>query len=297
MGYRRIVAFALFPLLTVLSVRAADEKDADAKPQGAEEVLTSHGLHKVGAFYALPEETVMTKKYKEVEPLRKKATDAEKKAKDAEKRLEQKRQQVIMCMQKRQWLMSQLNGQRSGDPRIVNQANELSGTIELMDKSHEVEDAAKAARSAATDVTEHYVELVLQLRKGYNEAREKYEALAADEKVTQALESLNKDSATKLKLGPTTAMAMLDRNLKRLETSFVSEIIQMRKGDGDLWYVSATFNGQAACDLTVDTGSSSVLLPYATAAKLGITASETIRKSPARSPTATRSRRSSSTRR
>jgi clan AA aspartic protease (TIGR02281 family) len=279
MSYRRFSWLVAIPLAMALAGHAwAEDKKGDEDKGQAKSgagVLQDHGLRKAGPFYALPEEAELAKKYKEIEPLRKKVTDGEKKAREAEKKIDLKKQQVIYCLQMRRQLEAQLDGAKNADvhSRIVNKMNELGDNLNLMEKSHEMEDAAKTARSAATDISEHYVELIMQLRKGYDAAKEKYETLAADEEVKKALDEVNKDSTTKYKLGPTNALSLLDRNLKKLETTFASEVIQMRKDDGDSWHVSATFDGRAATDLLVDTGCSDVALSSKVADKLGLTPS------------------------
>ena len=154
---------------------------------------------------------------------------------------------------------------------------------------------AKTLRAAATEITEHYVEAIMQLRKQCKEVKAKYDALAADDKVKEAIDEVNKTESPKGKLGPSNDFAMLDRNLKKLEGSVASETIQMRRDDGDMWTVSVTFNGQHSADLTIDTGSSSICLPYKVAGEVGLTASATDPTSLACWPTATLSSASWST--
>ena len=47
----------------------------------------------------------------------------------------------------------------------------------------------------------------------------------------------------------------------------------MRRDEGDLWTVSVTFNGQHSADMTIDTGASTIVLPYKMAGEVGLTPS------------------------
>jgi clan AA aspartic protease (TIGR02281 family) len=47
----------------------------------------------------------------------------------------------------------------------------------------------------------------------------------------------------------------------------------LRRGGGNLWHVTATFNGKHAQDMAIDTGASIIALPYSVAAAAGLTPS------------------------
>ena len=190
-------------------------------------------------------------------------------------RAEQGREDILQSLQQRHELEVQLNAVKNVEQhnRMVNAINELGDRIQLLEKSLKEDRRTKMLRAAATEITEQYVEAIMQLRKQCKEVKAKYDALAADEQVKEAIDEVNKAESTSGKLGPSTDFATVDRNLKRLEGNVVSETIPMHRDEGDLWTVSVTFNGLHSCDLTIDTGSADVCLPYKLAGEMGLTPS------------------------
>jgi clan AA aspartic protease (TIGR02281 family) len=242
---------------------------ADASP---EEVLKAKGLRKLNQYFALGDEADLGKKFRELDALNKKAVDAQRKAAAAGKKVDDKKTLIVGYLQKRRELNAQLGAARSVDAhnKIVTVLNELTDRISLMEKSDQEEKEAKTARAAASQASEQYVELLLKLRKQYDEIGEKYEQLTADAAVEKALEEFNKDGEKEMKLGPTGAFALLDRNLKRLEAKVITETITLKPGSGNLWYVTITLNGKLAQEVSLDTGSSIVALPYKVAQRAGM---------------------------
>ncbi len=294
MRYRQLALFVVIPLALALwagaralgqEKKAADKKPAEEKTAdekaGADktgaELLASKGLRKIGPFFVLTDEAALKKKLRDLDPVRRKVSDAQKKAADAEKVVEQKKQDILQSLQRRHELEVQLNGVNNVEQhnRIVNWINALGDHIQLQEKWLKDDKGTKLLRASATEVTEHYVEAIMQLRKQCKEVKAKYDALAADEQVKQAMAEVNKGESISGKLGPSADFATVDRNLKKLEGNVVSETIPMRRDEGDLWTVSVTFNGLHSCDLTIDTGSGDVCLPYKLAGEMGLTPSAT----------------------
>ena len=145
--------------------------------------------------------------------------------------------------------------------KIVEAMNELYDRTEQLMGSHKEEDDAKKTRAALTVVSEQYIDLIMKLRKQYDEIDEKYDQLTADPKVQKALEELSKDGA-EVKLGPTGSFGALDRSLKKLESKILSDTISLKESEGkDVWSASVVLNGHPI-DLMLDTGAYSIVLPY-----------------------------------
>ena len=271
MEYRQSFRLVAFSLIWALSATApaADEKSP-------EEVLQGLGLHKSGRSYVLPDETALSKKLHEIEALRKKVTDAQQKANTADGLVDKKKQAIIDCIQLHHKYTVQLSSVTNVAQHnaIVAQMNELNDRVTVMEKSDKEEKDAKATRATATEISEQYVEQIIQLRKQYLVVKAKYDKVVANEQVKQAIEELNKDAEHPFKLGPSSSFVMLEKSLKKMEGVVLSEIIPMRRGDGGLWYLSASFNGQHACDLAMDSGCTSISLPYKVAVSLGLTPSD-----------------------
>jgi clan AA aspartic protease (TIGR02281 family) len=247
-------------------------RPAQAADSAPEDVLKAKGLHKLNQYFALGDEAELTKKFRDLDGLAKKATDAQRKANLAAKKVEDKQKLIVDYLQKRRELRVQYDAARSVDVqnRIAGMLNELGDRIQLLEKSEQEEKDAKTVRATASQASEQYVELLLKLRKQYEQISEKYEQLAADAAVEKALEEFNKDGDKEMKLGPTGSFALLDRNLKRLESKIIMETITLKAGSGNLWYVTVQLNGKLAQEMSVDTGSSIVALPYKVAKEAGM---------------------------
>ena len=159
--------------------------------------------------------------------------------------------------------------------RIVTQMNELGDRVVLLEKELQESSPAKPAHEAAAKSREAYVEALLQIRREINKLQERYADLAADPKVTAAIADYNQAHSKNLKLGPTISLAGNDRKLKKFEETVLSDSIDIRHSDGQLWEASVVINGKAPLMLDVDTGASLVSLSYKTAIAAGLTPSDT----------------------
>jgi len=209
---------------------------------------------------------------KEADKLRMLALRSHKLSNEAEAKVEQKRQLVRTYLQQRRQLRAQLANATSISKhnQIISAINELADRIALLEDSTEVEDAAKKARAVANNETEKYVEALIAIREKYSQLEEKYKDLAVDQTVQAAIDKYGEQESKEFKLGPSSSMLPLDRKLKKLEETILSEEISLREGAGDLWYVSVVFDGDRAAEMALDTGSSIILLPWETANDLGI---------------------------
>jgi clan AA aspartic protease (TIGR02281 family) len=241
--------------------------------QAAEEFLKSQGLRKLNQYFVLSDDAVVAKRFREIDALRKKTADVQQKAAAAEQKVDQKKQLILDYAAKRRMLRAQIDVAKGFEARnrLINMQNELVDRSIILEQSDREEKDATAARAAANAATEQYIELLLKIRKQYDQIEEKYEQLAGDAKIQQALDELGKSGGKPFKLGPTGSFALLDRNLKRFEAGVLSESISLRRGQGNLWYVTVTFNGKRAQEMAIDTGASVIALPNNVAAKAGLT--------------------------
>jgi len=254
--------------LVVVGRATAQEKTPEAQ-------LKDKGLRRVGQYFALPVEGELNKKSREADAMRKKIFDAQQKLTAAEKRVEEKKKTIVDYTQKRRQLRLQLDRAPTVEThnRIVEASNELGDRLVLMMQSDDEEKAVETAASGLASVSEQYVESLLSLRAQYEEAKALYAKLAADEEVKRLIEEHNATSEKKCQLGPMSSFRLLDRNLKKLEDRVLTESIDLRRGGGNLWHVTITFNGKFSQDIAIDTGASVIALPYKVAAAAGLTPS------------------------
>jgi len=148
--------------------------------------------------------------------------------------------------------------------------NELQSRILILRESKQEEQAFKQARGAASTTREQYAQSLIELRKQYDEIQGKYKVLEADPAIAKAIESHNNINSKSYRLGPTISFSRMKSKIEQLEQTLLTEAIRLRRGQNNLWHVTAMFNGQAATELAIDTGASLVVLPWDTAVELGL---------------------------
>jgi len=272
MGYRQFLLsfpIAFVSILSITARAAADEKSP-------EELLASKGLRKLSASFSLPEEAELSKQFRDVDSLRKKLRDLQREVRMWQKRVNDKKKLIIVYLQKRRQLRAQLPLARSAEMhnRIVHMLNELADRIVLMQEAGREEESLKAARAAANEQTETYIQRLLETRQLYEKVEEKYKDLAADPAIEKAIDEYNKTSDKTYKLGPGTGLLSTARRLEKLENAVLSESIDLRQGPGRLWYVPVMFNRKYSKELAIDTGASIIALPWNTAKAVGLTPTE-----------------------
>ena len=242
-----------------------------------EEFLASRGLRRLSSFFSLSEESEVSAGLRKAESLRKKAFDAQQKVVEAQNVVDEKKRLMLTYVQQSRELGAKLPLARNVEQhnQIVTALNELDSRILILRESKQEEQALDRARGAAATLREEFVEHLLALRQFYDEVGERYEALAADPAVRQAVEQYDQSSEKTYRLGPSTLFAGMENKLSRLEKMVLSESIPLRRGDGNLWYVPVVFNGRKTQEMAIDTGASIIALSWEVAHKVGLTPSET----------------------
>ena len=101
-----VVLLGLFSVLA-LSARVRADDDASSAPASGdskvspEDFLKSKGLKCVGQAYVLPDEAALTKKFRDLNPLKRKVVDVQKKSDAAEKKVQDKKDLMGTYTQKR----------------------------------------------------------------------------------------------------------------------------------------------------------------------------------------------------
>ncbi len=278
--------------LWCLAATAADPQPAEKKGDAAqsaaktadtnastdpEAFLKTKGLLRVDPFFVLADERDVYKQMSGLDKLKKGVVDGTRQENKAEKDEDDKKALIVTYLEQRRALRAQLqqNPPLNVYNRIVSQMNELGDRVGLLEKELEQSSPAKPAREAANKSREAYIEALLQIRREINKLQERYADLAADPKVTAAIADYNQAHSKSLKLGPTISLATNDRKLKKFEETVLSDSIDIRHSDGQLWEASVVINGKAPLMLDIDTGASLVSLSYKTAVAAGLTPSDT----------------------
>lgn len=243
-----------------------------AAADSPDDVLKEKELRKSGSNYVLNDESKLSQLMSQTTKLKRAVVEAGKQLLLAERQAVQKKQTLAQMKLQHVELSTRLANVRTVEEnnRLVGLLNALAGQIDLGSTDQTVENNLKQARARANEVREGYVQHVIDMRTLYDSLASRYSVLATDPAVKSAIEELNAGDTRKYELGPSRSLSSTERQLTKLEETVLSEDIVARQGDGSLLYVSAVFNGAEAIEIAVDTGASSVVLPWAVAEKLGL---------------------------
>ncbi len=245
---------------------------AEGTVKSAEEVLSAQGLRKLSTCFALPEEAELTKGVRQVESLKRDLLDAQKEMAQRKQAVDDKRKLVVSLMAQRRQLGQQLAAAQSVDARnrVVAAMNEVGDRLVLLLNSKVEEQSLQAAVTKVNQLSEQYIEQLLKMRELYDSVSAKYQTLAGDGSVKAALAKYNEESQRNYSLGPSATFLSNGRRLAKLEESVLSDSIELRRGPGGLWHVTAVFNGSHSADMAIDTGASMVVLPWRVAQQMGV---------------------------
>jgi clan AA aspartic protease (TIGR02281 family) len=246
-----------------------------AEPE-PEKYLKSRGLRKLSSQFVLSAESEVAARFRELRALEKKVRDAQGTLTLWEKTVDEKQKLIVAYLQQRRALRAQLAqpGSASARNRMIRMSNELADRISLLRQSKEEEKSLAAARAAAATLLEHYVEYLLQMRQLYDGVKRKYESLAADGRVAEAIDAFSQASGKQYRLGPRRSFLGYDKKLKKAESLVLTDSIKLRRGGGGLWYVPVVFNGKHVQEFAIDTGASVISIPWKVAAAIEMTPSD-----------------------
>jgi clan AA aspartic protease (TIGR02281 family) len=256
--------------------KTADKGAAASPTDEPEAFLKEKGLIRVDPFFVLKDESKITTQIHGLDKLQHKAFEGQKQENLAEKGIEQMKAQIEEYHKQRITLHEQIPRAVTVDQHnaLVLQSNNLLERIDVLQAEIDKGAGSKKTRDAAAQAKEDYVDALLQIRRAITKLQGSYADLAADSKVTEAIEAYNKLKNKQTKLGPTAVFAMNERKLKKFEDTVLSDAIDIHRGQGQLWEVSVVFNGGTTPQiLEVDTGASYIALSYAVAKAAGLTPS------------------------
>jgi clan AA aspartic protease (TIGR02281 family) len=262
---RSLASLALGLFACSLAAPVSATEDA---PEG---VLKTHDLRRSGMSYVLPAEAEVQKKLNEAKALYQRLTVARMRQRQFEQAVSDNRMMVQQMTQQRIMLNQQLSRVTTAQEnnRLVAMINQLNDEIDLMRQQAADPAMAKEINAQVPAQREAFTQAVLDLRQLVNQATETYGALAQNEEVKSALDALNQKSKVKFTLGPSRTFQANVKLLEKVESSVLSETVEVRK-DGGIYWVDVTFNGKITRSLAFDTGASSVVLPAALAAEIGL---------------------------
>lgn len=231
--------------------------------------LEDAGLSRVGMEYVLEDEAEIIRARTDIKKAQRTLKDAENDFRDAEKKIA-KAQAYIAHLQRE--ITEMKDKVRKSDTqneyaRNMKAYDELVATIEKtqedrkkFEKDQQIKiDDAKAAY-IATMVT--WVEKAATVQG-------KYDELAKNEDITGAVKTISEQDKRKYVLGPSRRFQSINRELTKAAGEYQRGAVDLRKEHNTL-HIDVRINGKPIRSMILDTGASSVSLPFLFAKDLGI---------------------------
>jgi clan AA aspartic protease (TIGR02281 family) len=267
---RRLCKF--FVLTCLLLARPAESVRGDQASAKAK--LASKGIRVTHSGLSLTDEAEFSKEFREATALKRKLISTTREFNATQHDVDELTENLHERMQANVAINTQL---ANSGPANFLQRNQLVGAnnanvsainllIQEQEQSKKEVDRTRAAANAAR---EKYVQQVMKLRATADALAAKYAELAKDEEAQSALRDWNAAANTSFEIKPSRLFQAGLKQLANLEKTVISEKIPLRR-EGNSLYASVVVNGDHTVEMVVDTGASSMVLPYKTAVDCGV---------------------------
>jgi len=263
----RFFVLACALLAGPLAVVRGDEASAKAR-------LVSKGIRVTHSGLSLTDESALAKEFRETAVLKRKLLSAVREFNTSQRDVDELNENLHERMQANVAINGQLaiSGQANfvQHNQLVGAANANASAINLLIQEQEQsKKEVDRTRAAANSAREKYVQQILKTRAAADRISSKYAELEKDEDAKSALREWNSAANTAFEIKPSRIFQAELKQLAGLEKMVISEKIPLRR-EGNSYYASVVVNGEHAVEMVVDTGASSLVLPYKTAMECGV---------------------------
>ncbi len=251
------LTFALLPV----SLLSADE--------AAEAVLTEHGLTPVGSVYVLEEEQAVTR-------LRRDVQMAERELREAEEEFRRAERQIARAQAYIAQLQNEIDEIRSRARRSDTQREYDRHMRSLEEKTAEIQQVQEQRQAfedeqqqTIDDARAAYLNMLFEVADQVSTVAQRYTELADDEEVAAAIEAQSESSGRRYALGPSRGFERMQEELIQSAEEYSAGVVDLRK-EGNILMIDVRINGNPIRSMILDTGASSISMPYTFAQDLGI---------------------------
>jgi len=267
---RRFCQFFVLTCLLLVQPAAAVRGD-EASTKAA---LASKGIRVTHSGLSLTDEVELAKEFREATGLKRKLISAAREFNATQRGVDELTENLHERMQASVAINSQLanSGQANFAQRnqLIGAANANVSAINLLIQEQEQsKKEVDTARAAANTAREKYVQQIMKIRSAADRISAKYADLEKDEEAKTALRDWNAAAKTSFEIKPSRMFQSGLKQLAGLEKTVISEKVPLRR-EGNSYYASVVVNGDHAVEMVVDTGASSMVLPYKTALDCGV---------------------------
>ena len=247
----------------------ASSLPAFAQQREAELTLTAHGLTRVGLYYLLDDDVKLPEWLRTERAAQAKAEASMKACADIQKDIDAAERTMEDLDVKRLDLEEKL--QKAGKNAVG--YNIIVHQIHLVD--HQEEEGTKFIAQRQKDLagignaSDDYVDTVLKTSDAFEALAARYNALAANDDVKNALDAVNQSGKTRWRLGPSTQFTQELPAIRKLRETVTTAAIKL-DFSGGVPEADVTLNGMLGLKMVVDSGAASVNLTWDTARQLGL---------------------------
>jgi len=282
-GLLRTAAFSAALLGTALfagrcSAALPDsDKNENAKaatPEAAARAkLSEKGLHVSHSGLSLIDEKGLAKAFADANTLKRKLVAAAKEQQAVELEIQDLQANMRQRLQNSVEMNAQLANGRNNiaeHNQLVGAVNANNGAIRLLEQEQEQsKKEIDLVRKKSNAAREGYVQQVAEIRALVERLSERYAALKSDADAQSALTEWNAAANLKFEIKPSSYFLNSVKKLEQLEKTVISEKIPLRR-EGNSYFATVVINGKPPQEMIVDTGASSVVLPYNVAIECGV---------------------------
>lgn len=151
--------------------------------------------------------------------------------------------------------------------KLMDAINQLKQEIENTTKQRAAKE--EKMREEMNEAQGKYVEILMTLAEKADTVQAEYDELAKDDEVTAAIDKVSETNGRSYKLGPSGPFKAMYKMLDRLRGDIKAGVVELRP-EGGVNLVDVRINGKGSRSMVLDTGASTVSLPYDFAQELGI---------------------------
>jgi clan AA aspartic protease (TIGR02281 family) len=263
---RRLFQFVIACVISIVAPLHGDDQAAlKAK-------LALKGIRVTHLGLSLTEEAELAKQFRQLATLKRKLQSAVREFNETQRGLDELSENLHQRMQTNVAINGQLatSGNLLQRNQLIGAANATAGEINLLNR--EQEESKKEldrTRAAANSAREKYAQQIAKIRAEADQVAEKYAELEKDEEAQSTLKEWNVAAKSSLEIKPSRLFQAGLKRISDLEKTVVSEKIPLRR-EGNSLFATVVVNGDHVVDMVVDTGASSLVLPYRTAMECGV---------------------------
>ena len=260
----------LLPLVFALALTPAIMVVAD---DAAQAVLEEHDLSLQGNMYVLADEREITRSRRELQTAERNLQNAERDFRRAERRIDQAKAYIAQ-------LQAEIDELRSRARRSDTQREADRHISALEEKAREIENA-QAERQEYEDEQQQliddsraaYLTKLFEIAEQVKALSDQYAELAEEQAVTDAIAAEAQETERPYTLGPTRAFQSMRRSITLAAEEHAAGVVDLRK-EGNILMIDVRINGNPIRSMILDTGASTVSLPFMFAKDLGIEPSD-----------------------